>query len=158
MCFPVLEIEGVSRAQFALFRSISSLALILMVLALTNSNMKAAPQFHGGFQHTHSIAFHLEKPEILSSESNESQRNVTFQTIMSSESQVIEDCRDCSCGKMRVRHWLFVVRIVNNIHFFYYFHQPSAISDLTLPSQRPTTPSFTNDFLSILLIFVLDGM
>ena len=73
-----------------MFTSLVSLTMILMVLALKNSNLQALPKLHlVDFNMTY-FSNLTGKLEILLRESHESPKNVTLQQTMSQESYTTE--------------------------------------------------------------------
>lgn len=127
----------------------SSLATIfLVIIALKNSNIQAAPQFHLVDFSTPLFSYFTEKPEILSRDSHESLRNVTLQQIMSLESQASEVRWDRSCARCESCHWLSVVWIVYDICFVP-LPLPSVTKVLTPPEQSSTSNTILHRRLSI---------
>ena len=118
--------------ELTMFSSHFSLAMILMAIALKNSNMQATPQLHLVDFSKPRFPYLKEKPQILSRESHKSPKNVTLQQIMSQESQAIDTRWDCT---------LFIVCCSDRDRHLLLLPLSSVIKFLTPPAQ-----SSTNDF------------
>ncbi|KMT10162.1 hypothetical protein BVRB_5g119230 [Beta vulgaris subsp. vulgaris] len=111
--------------ELKLLSSPSSLATILLVLALKNSKLQATSQFQLVDFSTSRFSYLREISEVLLRESHESPRNVTVQQIMSLESQASKVRWDCSCGKMQILP--SVVRYPDHERLSLFLPLPSAI-------------------------------